>query len=86
MEGRLRKGLARRRVIAALARVPLFGLAIFIVALDLVFHAKAMLDWWVSRIGDRRLGGLPLRALTRQVITPMPLNGAGGRPGDATSA
>ncbi len=82
----MRRGWARRRLIAVLARVPLFGLTIFIVALDLFFHLKAVVDWSVSRVRDRRLGLLTWRAVTRQVITPMPLNGAVRRRGDLPSA
>lgn len=86
MEGRLRRGLARRRMIAVLARVPLFGLAIFILALDAFFHAKAIAQWFLARIEAQGRRFSVLRALHHRVMVPMPLNRVGGRPGDAPSA
>lgn len=82
----MRKGLARRHLIAVLARVPLFGLTVFIAMLDLFFHGKAAVEGSMSRLRQRRGGPRSWTGLTHPVIAPMPLNSAGGRPHDAPLA
>lgn len=61
VESRLRQGSTHVRLIAALAVVPLFGLMLFIVALDLFFHMRAMLERVASRLRARRIGYLRLQ-------------------------
>ena len=60
VESGLRQGLFRVRLIAALAVVPLFGLMLFIVALDLFFHIQALADRTACQWRARRTGVLRL--------------------------